>query len=287
LGEVQNTGFEFNLIGRIVSNSDFNWYSTLNASFLTNEVIDLGDREQIFQDGDNGAGLTNLPEMVILPGYGLANYWGLNYLGTWKTSEAAEAATFGNVPGDSHYEDINEDGVIGGDDYQIIGSAIPKQLYGWNNTFSYKDFSLNIFFQSMVGFDKWNFAYGTSIMANADTREATHADILDRWSPTNEDSDIPAFSGTDVSEIQSSRFLEPGDFLRLKNLSLTYTLPDDMIKGVKGSVSIGGTNLWTLTNYSGIDPETYSTRGLNDARGGDAGSYPGAKTWTIGINLIF
>jgi len=287
LGEVENTGYEFSLIGRIINTSDFNWYSTFNASFLTNEVIDLGERERIFQDGDAGAGLTNLPEMVILPGYGLANYWGLNYLGTWKTSEAAEAAVYGNVPGDSKYEDLNNDGAIGGDDYQILGSAIPTTLLGWNNTFSYKNFTLNIFFQSMLGFDKWNFAYGHAIMANADAREATHADIVDRWRPDNDDSNIPAFSGTDVSELQSSRFMDEGDFLRLKNLSLTYRLPENLIKGVNGSISIGAINLWTLTNYGGTDPETYVTRGPGEARGADAGSYPNAKTWTFGINLIF
>jgi len=287
LGEVQNTGVEFSLIGRIINTADFNWYSTFNASFLTNEVINIGDRERIFQDGDAGAGLTNLPEMVILPGYGLANYWGLEYLGTWKSDETEQAAVYGNVPGDSHYEDINDDGVIGGDDYQVIGSAIPEQLLGWNNTFSYKNFSLNIFFQAMLGFDKWNFAYAHAVMANADARESTHVDIQDRWGPGNEDSDIPHFSQTDVSEIQSSRFLEQGDFLRLKNLSLTYQLPENLIKGVNGSISISAINLLTLTNYTGVDPETYSTRGLNDARGADAGSYPNAKTWTFGINLTF
>jgi hypothetical protein len=160
-------------------------------------------------------------------------------------------------------------------------------LFGWNNTFSYKGFSLNIFFQAALGYDKWNFAYAHAVMANADAREATHADILDRWSPSNDDSDIPGFSQTDVSEIQSSRFLEDGGYVRLKNLSLTYNIPKNLIKGVNGSVTVSASNLWTLTNYTGIDPETYSTRGSNEARGADGGSYPNAKAVTIGINLRF
>lgn len=287
LGEVENTGLEFSLNYWLINKSDFNWHSTFNSTFMTNEVLDIGDRERIFLDGDVGAGLTNLEEMVLIPGNGLANYWGLNYLGVWQTSEADEAAVYGNVPGDSRYEDINNDGVIGGDDYQIIGSAIPTTLLGWNNTFNYKNFTLNIFFQSMLGFDKWNFSYAHAVIANADAREVTHADILDRWRPGNEDSDIPAFSATDVSEIQSSRFIEEGDFLRLKNLSLTYKLPENLFKGVvNASISIAATNLWTLTNYSGIDPEAYSSRGPGDARGADAG-YPNSKTWTFGINLIY
>ncbi len=288
LGEVENTGFEFSLNGEVIKTGDFNWQSSFNASFLDNEVISIGDREQIFSDGDAGAGLTNLPEMVIRPGGSLASYWGLNYLGVWKTEEAAAAAEYGNVPGDSKYEDLNDDNAIGGDDYQIIGSAIPTTLLGWNNTFYYKNFTLNVFLQSMMGYDKWNFTYAQAVMAAADAREITHVDILDRWvAGTNEDSDIPAFSESDVSEIQSSRFVEPGDFLRLKNVSLTYNLPNDLIRGINGSLMISGTNLWTLTNYGGIDPESYSNVGDGEARGADAGSYPNSKTWTFGINLIF
>ncbi len=287
LGEVKNQGFEFSISAAVLNKEHFSWSTSFNASFLTNEVVSIGDREQIFVDGNAGAGLTNLPEGVILPGYSLSNYWGLKYLGVWQTNEADQAAAFGNVPGDSRYEDLNGDGVIGGDDYQIIGSGLPDKLLGWNNTFSYKNFTLNAFFQSMLGYDKWNFTYAQAIMASADAREITHADIVNRWSSSNSGSEIPAFSASDVAEIQSSRFVESGDFFRLKNLSLTYHLPDELLPGIGGSVMIGANNLWTITDYRGIDPETYSNLGSSDARGADAGSYPNAKTWTFGLNLIF
>jgi hypothetical protein len=255
---------------------------------LTNEVTNIGDREVIYKDGDVGAGLTNLPEMAIIPGNSLSSYWGLNYLGTWKTSDESEASVYGNVPGDSRYEDINDDGVIGGDDYKIIGQGIPKNIFGWNNTFDWKNFRLNIFFQAMTGYQKWNFAYATAILANADAREVTHKDIQDRWvAGTNDDSDIPAFSQSDVGEIQSSRFLENGDYFRLKNLSLSYNWPVSGARGINLNFMIAASNLWTLTNYKGIDPESYSTRGEQDARGADGGSYPNAKTWTFGVNCTF
>ena len=288
LGEVENSGFEFGLTSTIIDNGALRWYSSLNFSVLANEVVSIGDRERIFASGDAGAGLTNLPEMVILPGNSLASYWGLNYLGVWQTSEATAAAVYNNVPGDSKYEDLNNDGVIGGDDYQIIGSAIPTRLLGWNNTVSYRSFTFNLFWQAMLGYDKWNFTYAQAVMASADAREITHADILNRWvADTNEGSDIPAFSESDVAEIQSSRFVEPGDFLRLKNISLTYNLPNSLFKGINGSVSISGMNILTLTDYNGIDPESYSNVGEGEARGADAGSYPNAKTWTLGVNLTF
>jgi len=286
LGEVKNTGVEFSLVGRVVSASEFSWYSTLNATFLNNEVTNLGERDKIFLDGDAGAGMTNLPENVLIPGYGLTNYYGLTYLGTWKSSEADAAAVYGNVPGDSKFKDFNDDGVIDADDYGIIGSGIPETLLGWNNTLNYKNFSLNIFFQAMMGYDKWNFAYAHSVMAVADAREATHSDITNRWTSSNE-TDIPHFSQTDLVEIQSSRFIQSGDFLRLKNLSLTYNLPQDFIRGVNGSITIGALNLLTFTNYGGIDPEAFTNRGPTDARGADPGAYPNSKTWTLGINLKF
>jgi len=287
LGEVANNGFEFSINSVVVDKGDFRYTTVLNASFLTNEVKDIGDREVIFQNGDVGAGLTNLPEMAIMPGNSLSSYWGLNYLGTWKSGEESAAAAFGNVPGDSRYEDVNGDGVIGGDDYQIIGQGIPEKLFGWNNTLDYKNFSLNIFFQAMAGYDKWNFAYAQAILANADAREITHVDIQNRWSSGNNSSDIPAFSGSDVGEIQSSRFLESGDFFRLKNLSLTYKLPTDLVKGMDAAITVGGMNLFTITDYKGIDPEAYSTRGPQDARGADGGAYPNSKIWTFGLNVTF
>ena len=287
LGEVTNTGFEFSINAAVIDNGDFRYTTALNASFLTNEVTDIGDREVIFQNGDVGAGLTNLPEMAIIPGNSLSSFWGLNYLGTWKTGEESEAAVFGNVPGDSRYEDINGDGVIGGDDYQIIGQGIPEKLFGWNNTLEWRNFSLNVFFQGMTGHDKWNFAYAQAILANADAREVTHVDIQNRWSSTNNSSNIPAFSGTDVGEIQSSRFIESGDFFRLKNLSLTYRLPEALIRGIDAAFTVSGMNVFTITDYKGIDPEAYSTRGPQDARGTDGGAYPNSKTWSLGINLTF
>ena len=289
LGEVVNSGYELGITATVVDRGPFSWYTNFNASFLDNEVISIGDRERLFLDGDAGAGLTNLPENVIQPGSTLASYWGLNYLGVWGSDQATEAAVFGRVPGDSRFEDINDDGQINGDDYQIIGSAIPTRLFGWNNTLTYGNFSLNVFFQSMMGYDKWNFSYATAILASADAREVTHADIANQWvADVNEGSDIPAFSATDQPEIQSSRFIESGNFVRLKNLSLTYNLPNDLLGWMNGSVMLGATNLLTFTNYRGIDPESFSNRqGAGVAQGADGGSYPNSKTYILGLNLTF
>ncbi len=286
VGETENSGFEFSVTSTVIDNPNFSWNTSLNASFLKNKVVSLAENEMIFVDGDVGAGITNLPEGVLMPGQPLTSYWGLKYLGTWKTEQAAEAALYGKVPGDSRYEDVNGDNVIGGDDYQIIGTGIPEMLFGWNNSMTYMNFTMNIFFQAMGGYDKWNFTYGQAISAIADAREVTHADILNRWTPENQ-TDIPAFSSTDVVELQSSRFVENGSFIRLKNVSLNYALPIGMEKGVKLGLMLAATNLLTITDYQGLDPEAYSNNGSADNRGADGGSYPNARTYTLGINLNF
>ncbi|MCF6361589.1 MAG: TonB-dependent receptor [Cyclobacteriaceae bacterium] len=288
VGEVQNKGIEISIGSTIIDKENFRWTSSFNASFLTNSVTDLGDREEIFFNSNVGAGLTGNNESIIRPGLPISSYWGVNYLGTWKTAEAAAAAVYGNVPGDSKYEDLNNDGIIDGEDFMVIGSGMPETIFGWNNTLEYKNFSFNVFFMAMGGYDKWNLGYAQAILPNPDSFEATSVDILDRWvAGSNEDSNISAFSPTSVDFFQSSRWVERGDFLRLKNVSLTYSLPKDLIKGVDAQFSIAGTNLWTLTNYKGLDPEAFSNNGEGDRAGGDASSYPNSKTWTFSINLIF
>jgi hypothetical protein len=113
----------------------------------------------------------------------------------------------------------------------------------------------------------------------------THVDIANRWTPTNTGSLIPAFSTTDIPEIQTSRFIERGDYLRLKNLSLIYNLPKNFIDGISGNIQVGATNLLTITKYTGLDPESNS--GGGDSSGQDAGSYPNSRTWTFSLNLNF
>ncbi|MCF6359398.1 MAG: TonB-dependent receptor, partial [Cyclobacteriaceae bacterium] len=265
VGEVQNKGIEISIGSTIIDKENFRWSSNFNVSFLTNSVTDLGDREEIFFNSNVGAGLTGTNESIIRPGLPISSYWGVNYLGTWKTAEAVEAAVYGNVPGDSKYEDLNNDGVIDGEDFTVIGSGMPETILGWNNTLEYKNFSFNLFFMAMGGFDKWNLGYAQAILPNPDSFEATSVDILDRWvAGSNEGSNIPAFSPTSVDFFQSSRWVESGDFLRLKNVSLSYRLPKDLIKGIDAQFSIAGTNLWTLTNYKGIDPEAFSNNGEGD-----------------------
>lgn len=291
VGTVQNKGWEVAVDADVVNDRLVKWNTAVNVSFIKNKVVSIGAGKTILFDPNNrkiGSGMSPQSEFVVMPGQPLGAIWGLTYLGTWKPSEATEAAKFGAKPGDSRYLDLKADGVIDANDYGVIGTGIPKTSVGWNNTVSYKHFSLNIFFQGMFGFDRLNYNNAATMYYGGDAREATLRQIKDRYIPgVNETSNIPAFSTTNRNFTQSTRFLEKADFIRLKNISLSYEFPKSAIRNIAAiKVFIGATNLLTITDYSGIDPEANSSAG--DFRQGiDYGSYPNAKTITGGFSLSF
>ncbi|WP_158618277.1 TonB-dependent receptor [Chitinophaga lutea] len=289
IGAVQNKGWEFAVDGDVLAGSDVTWNTGVNVSFVKNNVQNTGSKSIIFDPNNRriGGGMSPQSEFVVMAGQPLGAIWGLQYQGTWKPGEESLAAKFGAKPGDARYRDVKEDGVIDAGDYAVIGTGIPRTTLGWNNTINYKAFSLNIFFQGMFGFDKLNYNNAAAMYLGGDAREATLRDILDRYIPgRNETSNIPAFSTTNKNFTQSTRFLEKGDFVRLKNISLSYTLPKSVLKYAGLKVFVSATNILTFTDYSGIDPEASSSSG--DFRQGiDYGSYPNAKTITGGLTLNF
>lgn len=290
IGNVQNKGWELSVEAAVINKSAVNWNTAANVSFIKNKVEYIGAGKQMIFDPNNrkiGGGLSPQPEFVVMPGQPLGAIWGLTYLGTWKPGDA-KAADYGAQPGDSRYLDVNGDGQIDANDYGVIGTGIPKTSVGWNNTVTYKAFTLNLFFQGLFGFDKLNYNSAAAMYYGGDAREATLVDIKNRYIPgVNETSNIPAFSSTNRNFTQSTRFLEKADFVRLKNVSLSYDIPKSKLKNTLGiKVFVSATNLLTITNYSGIDPEANSADG--DIRQGiDYGSYPNAKTITGGVTLNF
>lgn len=290
VGEISNKGWEFTIGGTILKTKDFSWESDFNVTDVKNEVVSLGDiSKQLFTatSGTNTTGTNKISEFVYQPGSPLGSYWGVKYLGTWKPSEAAAAAKFGNVPGDARYEDLDGDFIIGASDYQIIGCGMPTTSAGWNNTMNYKNFTLNFFFQGIFGADKLNYSRAAGY-GGMDTRQPYIAEIRDRYVPgVNEISEIPAFSKTGKIIHQSTMFMESGDFVRLKNLSLSYNLPKSVLPNVGGvKFSFQATNLLTITKYKGIDPESSSWGSGTDLfQGADYGSYPNSRTYTFGLSI--
>ncbi|MEX6689921.1 TonB-dependent receptor [Danxiaibacter flavus] len=290
VGAMDNSGYEFTVTGVPVA-TKINWTTSFNLSILHNKVVSLNaGQNKLFAGSSVGAGLSAQPEFVLIPGMPLGSYWGLTYLGTWKAADK-DAALYGNVAGDSKYLDLNGDHKIDGNDYHVIGHGLPKYTWGWNNTATYKHFTLNIFVQAVGGYDKLDYLYAAAISANADIRQATIADIKNRYIPgVNETSDIPAFTTTGKNYTQSTRFLEDGSFIRLKNISLGYDLPQSLLKKVNIKLFVSGANLLTITKYKGFDPETTSLTsgaGADVSQSIDYGSYPNAKSITAGVTVRF
>lgn len=288
IGAIRNSGIEFMVAGDIIAKKNFTWNSSLNYSYLKNQVVDLGDEEYVTSYADFSGSQENIPEFIYKVGEPLGSIYGLKYLGPWKKSEADEAAKYGMKPGDAKYEDLNGDYQYSGDDAQIIGHGMPTHTLGWNNTITWNKFTINAFFQGVFGVDKMNYTRMMYLKATNDYRAPTSAEALDRYIPgVQEDAYIPAYSSTSKWFAQSSMFLEDASFIRLKNLSVAYAFKVKRVGDF--SVSLNATNLFTITSYKGIDPEASNLGGgSSDIRQSvDYAAYPNSRTFTLGVNVTF
>jgi len=285
IGEVSNWGVEFDF-GGVPLVGEFSWNTNINVAFNRNEVKKLSGTSEVaisttgFPNFGNTIFLTEGRPIGVLKGYIQEGIWG--------TDETAEAAEYGTIPGAPKYRDVNNDSKIDEKDITYMGNTTPKFTFGWSNNLSYKSLDLNLLFQGSVGNDRYNLTRVRSERQSSDA-DATDSRILNRWSETNQNTDVPSFLGSNVGEkIQSSRWLEDGSYLRLKNITLGYSLPSSLLSKISISscrVFVSAVNLFTLTNYTGYDPE--ASTGVDAYNGIDMAPYPAAKTYTVGLNLKF
>ncbi len=191
-------------------------------------------------------------------------------------------------PGDRRYADLNGDKKIDDNDRTIIGRAQPKLVGGLNNTFAYKGLELTVFFQGVYGNSILNGNRFELEYLNATTNQ--DRDVLNRWTPTNTNTDIPRASTTRPANRISTRQIEDGSYLRLKNIQLAYSLPQSLLRTMKIQslrVYASAQNYLTFTNYSGYDPEVNRFGQDSRSQGFDYASYPAAKTILFGLNVGF
>lgn len=287
IGSIRNSGIDLALTGKIIEKKDISLESTVNVSFLKNKVLDLGEQETVYV-ASNLTGINDgMYDFIYQVGQPLGTIYGLNYLGPWKKSEAAEAAKYGMVPGDARYEDLDNNYVIDASDYKIIGYGMPKVTFGWNTNFAYKGLSVNMFWQGTFGNDKLNYNRCINMMASRDVTGARFSEIKDRWTEDNQDAFLPAWSPSSKWYPVSNLWLENGGYLRLKNLSIAYNF--DIKKVGNFTVSLNSTNLFTITRYKGIDPEASNVGGGTSdiMQGLDYGAYPNSRSFTLGLNIRF
>lgn len=296
VGSIENKGFEVTISGTpIETSSGFSWTTDFNISFNRNEVTALAPDVLPF-----ASGFANWVEA----GQPLGAFRGFVVEGIFQTQEeinqlntAAAAVTPGAVyqssatrPGDFKFRDLNGDSRITNDDQEILGDAQPDFIGGWNNTFRYKNFDLTAFLQFVSGNEIWNhtrvFSEGMNgIFGSTDG-------VLNRWTPTNTNTDIPraVYQDPNNNRRNSQHWMEDGSYVRLKNIVFGYTLPASLTRKFYVNnlrVYAAAQNLFTITDYSGLDPEVNTFSGSNTALGTDFLTFPQARTITFGVNIGF
>ncbi|WP_326992134.1 TonB-dependent receptor [Chitinophaga sp. 212800010-3] len=271
IGKLENKGLEFTVSTKNLT-GPFSWNTDLNFSLNRNKVIDIG--HEILPIGA-------LPQReetsTIREGLPLGTFWG--YVATGVDPKT----------GMMTYADLDKSGDVSDGDKTVIGNANPRFTYGLTNTLSYKGWNLSVFLQGVQGNDIFN---GTRIEIEGmnDYRNQSTA-VLRRWTKEGQVTDIPKAVPDDVSNSRiSSRFVENGSYLRLKAVTLSYRLPDQVTKRCRingASIYVTGENLLTATRYSGYDPEVSAFGGQNGAIGIDFGTYPQTRQVIAGLNVSF
>lgn len=291
VGNISNKGFDIDLRTTNIDGK-FKWNTALNFSINKNRVDQLsGDDDILF--------IT-----LLRVGEPIGTFYGYKFKGIFQTDSAAanspvlvgQERTAPNPAswaraGDRQYEDINGDSVIDANDRVVLGSAQPKFTWGFNNTFSYKGFDLSIFIQGSQGnkmlnnnnIDLVSFSGQNNVLADAG---------LNRWTPEHPSDKYPrALSNGSLDYgVSSSFYVEDASYIRVKNISLGYTLPQSVARKLKMQncrIYASATNVFTITDYTGYDPEANTYGQSSFLIGVDQGGYPQAKVYTAGVNITF
>ncbi len=295
IGTVSNKGIEVSLDHQNKM-AQLNYSLGANVSFIKNELTGLNDGSPITKDRT----LSNI-------GMPLYTFWGYEYEGVYKTDQEAAEHLYGMNDvhaGDARFKDISgadgkPDGIIDEYDKTDLGNPFPWLTYGFNIGVDYKNFDLQIFFQGVYGNKIFNgVRLRTESSGNEATLSTTMRDVyinytdemkqsmdkygIDWTKLVNTNGSIPNPSGNSRNEVTSSRYIENGAYFRLKNVQLGYTIPKVMTQQVgidRCRIYLSVSNLFTLTKYTGYDPEIGS--------GVDYGNYPQSRTLMLGLNLNF
>lgn len=270
--ELENRGFEFALNGVLI-NKELKWDISANISVNRNKVVSLdGDVDEQFVT----------PYSVVSVGYPLGVFKTFVFDGIYQSGEQILPGSGGRIGGHK-VKDINNDGVINNLDQVITGDPNPDFIFGFTSNFAYKGFDLNFFVSGSVGNDLYNVSRYT--FENPLGQRNVLKELENRWSPTNASQEyVSGFQGGRLPI--SDRFMEDGSFVRLKNITLGYSIMG--IKGIqKLRFYVSGNNLVTFTDYSGFDPEVNTFGGSNVSIGVDNLVYPIAKSFIGGLQITF
>lgn len=303
VGSMQNMGYEVTLDLVPVQKKNFTWNMNFNIAVNRNKVTALtNDQYSLLRSVSWDQRFNAQYPYITQVGKPSGMMYGFIYEGTYKPDEfnggtslkdgIAYMTSVGQDkvrPGDPKYRDINKDGFIDDNDRTVIGCGQPLHTGGFGNTFNFYGFDLNVFFSWSYGNDVIN-ANRLYFENGSITNTNQLKTYVNRWTPENPTSNIPRV-GADIASmfVYSSRVVEDASFLRLRNVTLGYTLPRNVLRKMHFDTMrfyVSAENLWTLTNYSGPDPEV-STRNSVLTPGFDWSAYPRAMGVTAGLSFTF
>ncbi len=310
-GSIENKGLELGLIFKGHSSPGGLIYNIgANISFVHNQVLSIAGSEPIL----GGFGLSDGPLTKTEPGYPIGSFNLYKMAGIFQTQTEIDKSPFQSVdtrPGDVRFVDVNGDGKIDDKDRTHIGSPFPNFTYGVNASLTWKNFDFSILGQGVQGNDVY-FLYGNFAYETQSRGFNSYADILNRWTPTNTNTNFPRVTTDDrnANRRSSTRFLQDGSYMRIRNITLGYTFKFDNrlwtmddgkspTSNVRSPVSIRiyttVQNAFTWTKYTGLDPEIQAN--TNDTRGAglssdlavgiDWGTVPAPRTFIFGVKMDF
>mgnify|MGYP002666518976 CR=1 FL=1 len=278
-GKVRNQGIEMSL-HTINLTGELGWETNLTATYNKNKIKDLNSDVPYYINQINNSYVT-----MLAKDYPINVFYGYVTDGIFQNQSEVNthAVQPGAEPGDIRFRDLNNDGVINDSDRTVIGNPNPSWLFSMNNSLSYKGFELSVFLQGIAG----NKIYNANNIDNTGMAAAYNqtTDVLKRWQGEGTSNSMPraVFGDPNQNTRVSDRFVENGSYLRLKNITLSYTFPKQWLQKAQienACLSLSCENVATITGYSGFDPEV----GIN---GIDQNRYPISRTFSLGLNFNF
>ena len=289
VGSVENRGIEMSFDWRNYDR-EFKYSLGVNAAYNQNKMTVIGNEEGILPGANWAvAGMVTRAELGLPIGY----FWGYVTDGIFQNeaeirqhvNSAGQRLQPRAVPGDVRFVDVNGDGRIDANDRTMIGNPTPKWTFGFNSNFEYMQFDLGLLIVGTYGNDIFNGMQRPDLRF---TNRTVHA--LDRWSAENPSNTVPRYTWVDTNNNNriSDLYIEDGSFLRLKNIQIGYTIPRAVLNRIQANtwrIYVSAENLFTLTNYTGADPEIGAMTSFDI--GIDRGIYPQSRTFRLGTSITF
>lgn len=304
VGKVRNKGIELTINSVNINKKNFFWSTDFNISFIKNTLVALQDGTDYILSKTGFNSNFSSYDYIAMVGESLGNMYGYVFDGIYQSDDfnvhadgtmhlkpgivdISDHAGEAVKPGFVKYKDLDGDGIITTEDRQIIGNGQPDWFGGITNSFQFYGVDLSFMFQFTVGNDVYNAQRMFSTQSRLEMQNNL-AEVKDRWTATNASNLVPSAKGYVAYDVYS-RFIEDGSFLRLKNITLGYTIPERLTRKIyvsKLRVYASANNLFLLTKYSGFDPEV-NMRSSNLMPSFDFGAYPKNKAFTFGVELNF